>query len=86
VQALGNLKEVLGAAGGILADVVDITTFHTNMRDFSALYGFMEMRDRTSTRIPRLPGPLLARTCWVVPSATSSKSGLLLCWLDVDNP
>ncbi|QSN63292.1 RidA family protein [Caballeronia sp. M1242] len=43
VQAFENLKAVLEAAGGTLADIVDVTTFHTDMRDLPL---FMEVRDR----------------------------------------
>lgn len=43
VQAFENLKAVLEASGGTLADIVDVTTFHTDMRDLPL---FMEVRDR----------------------------------------
>ncbi|MBR8458913.1 RidA family protein [Burkholderia dolosa] len=43
VQAFENLKTVLAAAGASLADVVDLTTFHTDMRDLPL---FMQVRDR----------------------------------------
>ncbi|SAL05704.1 endoribonuclease L-PSP [Caballeronia arationis] len=43
VQAFENLKIVLEAAGAMLSDVVDVTTFHTDMRDLPL---FMEVRDR----------------------------------------
>ncbi|MDR5739220.1 MULTISPECIES: RidA family protein [unclassified Caballeronia] len=43
VQAFENLKTVLEAAGATLANVVDITTFHTDMRDLPL---FMQVRDR----------------------------------------
>jgi enamine deaminase RidA (YjgF/YER057c/UK114 family) len=43
VQAFENLKLVLEAAGAMLSDVVDVTTFHTDMRDLPL---FMEVRDR----------------------------------------
>lgn len=43
VQAFENLKKVLESAGGTLADVVDVTTFHTDMRDLPL---FMKVRDR----------------------------------------
>jgi enamine deaminase RidA (YjgF/YER057c/UK114 family) len=43
VQAFENLKAVLAAAGGSLRDVVDLTTFHTDMRDLPL---FMRVRDR----------------------------------------
>ncbi|MBN3802822.1 RidA family protein [Paraburkholderia sp. Ac-20336] len=43
VQAFDNLKTVLIAAGASLRDVVDLTTFHTDMRDLPL---FMQVRDR----------------------------------------
>ncbi|MGY6161330.1 RidA family protein [Paraburkholderia strydomiana] len=43
VQAFENLKKVLEAAGASLSDVVDLTTFHTDMRDLPL---FLEIRDR----------------------------------------
>ncbi|WP_027777061.1 RidA family protein [Paraburkholderia caledonica] len=49
VQAFENLKKVLEAAGASLSDVVDLTTFHTDMRD---LPSFIEIRDRYLTTHP----------------------------------
>jgi enamine deaminase RidA (YjgF/YER057c/UK114 family) len=43
VQAFENLKQVLETAGASLRDVVDLTTFHTDMRDLPL---FMQVRDR----------------------------------------
>jgi enamine deaminase RidA (YjgF/YER057c/UK114 family) len=43
VQAFENLKLVLAAANASLSDVVDLTTFHTDMRDLPI---FMQVRDR----------------------------------------
>ncbi|KXU83611.1 hypothetical protein CR51_42405 [Caballeronia megalochromosomata] len=43
VQAFENLKQVLEAAGASMSDVVDVTTFHTDMRDLPL---FMQVRDR----------------------------------------
>ncbi|HKR43040.1 MAG TPA: RidA family protein [Paraburkholderia sp.] len=43
VQAFENLKLVLAAAGASMSDVVDLTTFHTDMRDLPL---FTEVRDR----------------------------------------
>ncbi|WP_322047311.1 RidA family protein [Paraburkholderia sp. J67] len=43
VQAFENLGLVLEAAGASFADVVDLTTFHTDMRDLPL---FMQVRDR----------------------------------------
>jgi enamine deaminase RidA (YjgF/YER057c/UK114 family) len=42
VQAFENLKLVLAAANASLSDVVDLTTFHTDMRDLPI---FMQVRD-----------------------------------------
>ncbi|MBR7974154.1 RidA family protein [Burkholderia vietnamiensis] len=50
VQAFENLKRVLEAGGATLADVVDLTTFHTDMRD---LPPFMQVRDRYFHAHPR---------------------------------
>ena len=49
VQAFENLKLVLAAAGASMSDVVDLTTFHTDMRDLPL---FMEVRDRYMTTDP----------------------------------
>src|SRR4029453_1603942 len=49
VQAFENLKRVLEAAGASLSDVVDVTTFHTDMRDLPL---FMQVRDRYLTTDP----------------------------------
>ncbi|MBC8636856.1 RidA family protein [Caballeronia sp. EK] len=43
VQAFENLKLVLETAGASLSDVVDVTTFHTDMRDLPL---FMQVRER----------------------------------------
>jgi len=50
VQAFENLKLVLDAAGASLSDVVDLTTFHTDMRDLPL---FMQVRDRYLATHPR---------------------------------
>ncbi|AOJ77343.1 MULTISPECIES: RidA family protein [Burkholderia cepacia complex] len=50
VQAFENLKRVLEAGGATLADVVDLTTFHTDMRDLPL---FMQVRDRYFHAHPR---------------------------------
>lgn len=49
VQAFKNLQSVLEAAGASLADVVDLTTFHTDMRDLPM---FMQVRNRFLTAHP----------------------------------
>lgn len=49
VQAFENLKLVLTTAGASLSDVVDLTTFHTDMRDLPL---FMQVRDRYLTTHP----------------------------------
>ncbi|SKC88187.1 Enamine deaminase RidA, house cleaning of reactive enamine intermediates, YjgF/YER057c/UK114 family [Burkholderia sp. CF099] len=48
-QAFENIKLVLAAAGASMSDVVDLTTFHTDMRDLPL---FMEVRDRYITTDP----------------------------------
>ena len=49
VQAFENVKRVLETAGASLGEVVDLTTFHTDMRDLPL---FMEVRDRYFDRHP----------------------------------
>ncbi|EEE04084.1 RidA family protein [Burkholderia multivorans] len=49
VHAFENLRYVLEAAGASLADVVDLTTFHTDMRDLPL---FMQVRSRYFTADP----------------------------------
>ena len=46
VQTFENLKKVLSAAGASFADVVDVTSFHTDMRDLPL---YMQVRDRYFT-------------------------------------
>ena len=43
VQAFDNLKNVVEAAGGTMTDIVDLTSYHTDMRDLKT---FMQVRDR----------------------------------------
>jgi len=47
VQAFENLKLVVEAAGATMGDIVDLTTFHTDMRDLGL---FMRVKDRYLTR------------------------------------
>ncbi len=47
VQAFENLKKVLAAGGASMDDIVDLTSFHTDMRDLAL---FMEVKDRYLTR------------------------------------
>ncbi len=49
-QAFDNLQIVLKAAGASMADVVDLTSFHTDMRDLPL---FMQVRDRYLQTHPR---------------------------------
>ncbi|ONN64500.1 MULTISPECIES: RidA family protein [Herbaspirillum] len=49
VQAFENLKQVLETAGGTLDDIVDLTSFHTDMRDLPL---FIKVRNRYLTRYP----------------------------------
>ena len=46
VQTFENMKKVLDAAGFCFADVVDVTSFHTDMRDLPL---YMKVRDRYFT-------------------------------------
>ena len=46
-QAFENLQKVLTAAGATLEDVVDIVTYHTDMRDILL---FLQVKDRYFTR------------------------------------
>ena len=47
VQTFENIKKVLAAAGASFDDVVDVTSFHTDMRDLPL---YMKVRDRYFTR------------------------------------
>lgn len=47
VQAFENLKNVLEAGGATMNDIVDLTSFHDDMRDLSL---FMQVKDRYLTR------------------------------------
>ena len=47
VQAFENLQKVLAAAGTNMQDIVDLTSFHTDMRDLPT---FMQVKDRYLTR------------------------------------
>lgn len=49
VQAFENLKLVLEPAGGTLDDIVDLTTFHTDMRDLPL---FIKVRNRYLSHYP----------------------------------
>ena len=46
VQTFENLKKVLQAAGASFDDIVDVTSFHTDMRDLQV---FMRVKDRYLT-------------------------------------
>ncbi len=47
VQTFENMKKVLDAAGFTFADIVDVTSFHTDLRDLPL---YMKVRDRYFTR------------------------------------
>jgi len=47
VQAFENLKKVLTAAGATFSDVVELVTYHTDMRDLPV---FMQVKDRYFTK------------------------------------
>ncbi len=49
VQAFENLKLVLETAGGTLDDIVDLTTFHPDMRDLPL---FIKVRNRYLANYP----------------------------------
>ncbi|GAA3884763.1 hypothetical protein GCM10022243_56980 [Saccharothrix violaceirubra] len=51
-QAFENVGKVLGAAGVAFDDVVDMVTYHTDMRDLPL---FIEVKDRHFTNPHRLP-------------------------------
>lgn len=46
VQVFENMKKVLDAAGARFEDIVDVTSFHTDMRDLPL---YMKVRDRYFT-------------------------------------
>lgn len=46
VQTFENMKKVLTAAGATFDDIVDVTSFHTDMRDLPL---YMQVRDRYFT-------------------------------------
>jgi enamine deaminase RidA (YjgF/YER057c/UK114 family) len=52
VQAFENVKKVLTAAGATFDDVVDMVTYHTDMRDLQL---FIQVRDRYITNSDRYP-------------------------------
>jgi enamine deaminase RidA (YjgF/YER057c/UK114 family) len=51
-QAFKNVEKVLSAAGATVDDVVDMITYHTDMRDLQL---FIEVKDRFFTNLERLP-------------------------------
>ncbi|MEO3754486.1 RidA family protein [Streptomyces sp. B6B3] len=51
-QAFENVEKVLSAAGATLDDVVDMVTYHTDMRDLQL---FITVKDRFFTNLERLP-------------------------------
>ena len=51
-QAFKNVEKVLSAAGATFDDVVDMITYHTDMRDLQL---FIEVKDRFFTNLERLP-------------------------------
>ena len=52
VQAFENVQKVLTAARASFEDVVDMVTYHTDMRDLAL---FMQVKDRYFTNLERLP-------------------------------
>ena len=51
-QAFENVEKVLSAAGATFDDVVDMVTYHTDMRDLEL---FMKVKDRFVTNLEQLP-------------------------------
>jgi len=51
-QAFENVKKILAAAGASFEDVVEMVTYHTDMRDLQL---FMQVKDRYLTNLDRLP-------------------------------
>lgn len=51
-QAFENVEKVLSAAGATFDDVVDMVTYHTDMRDLQL---FIKVKDRFFTNLERLP-------------------------------
>lgn len=60
-----NVRDILGSAGASLNDVVEVTTYLVDMKDFPAyneVYGEFFTRDgpaRTTVAVRELPGPTL---------------------------
>ena len=52
VQAFENVEKILSAAGATFDDVVDMVTYHTDMRDLQL---FIDVKDRFFTNLERLP-------------------------------
>ncbi|WP_028922317.1 RidA family protein [Pseudonocardia acaciae] len=51
-RAFENVEKVLSAAGATFDDVVDMITYHTDMRDLQL---FIKVKDRYFTNLDRLP-------------------------------
>ena len=64
VQAFENVKKVLTAAGATFDDVVDMVTYHTDMRDLQL---FITVKDRYYTASIR-HGPASASPRWRCPA------------------
>lgn len=47
VQVFENMKKILKAAGADFEDIVDVTSFHTDLRDLPL---YMQVRDRYFTK------------------------------------
>jgi hypothetical protein len=66
VQAFENLKRMLETAGASMEDIVDLTTFHTDMRDLPL---FIKVRNRyltaTRCRLDRHRRPHAGRGAWL---------------------
>jgi 2-aminomuconate deaminase len=62
---LGNVRDILSSAGALLSDVVEITSYLVDMKDFAGyneVYGEFFSPDgpaRTTVAVRQLPGPQL---------------------------
>lgn len=62
--AFGNVELVLGEAGAMLDDVVEMTTFHTSFDDFEV---FMQVKDQYFTTEPYPAWTAVGVTALAVP-------------------
>jgi enamine deaminase RidA (YjgF/YER057c/UK114 family) len=60
IQAFENVKKVLTAAGATFDDIVEMVTYHTDMRDLQL---FIQVRDRYVTNKDRYPAWTAVGVC-----------------------